>query len=102
MANKKSCTGEDVLFMGPSLDNGLHPFVRHKSDCTTEMGLVKKVREGESIYDGAVLLEPRKEPGVFNVCGTYSTASSGPPKVTTDEYRNGWNSIFGESSVGQA
>ncbi len=90
--------------MGPSLSNGVRPFVRHRSDCSTETGFVKRVQEGEPIYDGAMLLEPRNnEPGAFNVRGTYQSNQSGPPKVTTNEYRDGWDRIFGgTATVGQA
>ncbi len=93
--------------MGPGLNNGMHPFVRHCSDCSTETGFVKRVQEGEPLYDGAMLLEPRpEEPGAFNVRGTYRSGQSdrsGPPKVTTNEYRDGWDRIFGSTpTVGQA
>ena len=99
---KKKCCGEDVLFLGPSLSDGGRPFVRHLPDCTTQIGLARRAKEGEPIYDGALLVEPRQnEPGVFNVLGTHKTP--GPARVATPEYREGWDRIFGGSTpVGQA
>jgi hypothetical protein len=103
---KPKCHGEDVLFMGPPLNNGLSPFLRHRSDCSTETGLARVVREGEPLHNRALLLERRKDsPGTFNVRGTYSpdSSQSGPPKVATPEYRTGWDRIFGGSpTIGQA
>lgn len=90
--------------MGPPVENGLRPYVRHCSDCSAQTGFVKKVENGEPLYDGAVLLESRPgEPGAFNVLSTYKAEKSGPAQVATKDYRDGWDRIFGGSTVvGQA
>lgn len=90
--------------MGPPVGGDIFPFIRHRSNCTTEAGFVKQAKEGEPLYDGAVLLEPRgQEPGAFNVVSTYKAQKSGPAQVATNEYREGYDRIFGGSQpVGQA
>jgi len=107
MTDKKrpGCCGEDVVFMGPPTGKGgARPYVRHCSDCTTQVGTLKPVGEGEPLHDGAILLEQRPaEPGVYDVRGRYRASKSGPPKVTTPEYRDNYVRIFGGSQpVGQA
>jgi hypothetical protein len=107
MADKKKpeCNGEDVVLMGPPLDkNGARPYVRHCSNCTTQAGVLKPVGEGEPLYDGSLMLEQRpKEPGAYNVVSTYQSEKAGPSRVTTEDYREGWDRIFGSPPpVGQA
>lgn len=100
MSNDK-CKKGDVLYAGPAGPNGTFPFIRHLPDHKTEMGIAKPVKNGEPLHGGAVLLEARPdEPGTFDV---HSVDAGGPPKVTSDDYREGWDRIFGgKQPVGQA
>lgn len=104
---KGDCSTGDELQAGPELPGGFRPFVRHTADHTIQAGVMKKIEEGEPIYDNALYLKPI-EGDRFEVVGTFqkdasSTAKSGPAKVNTKAYRDNWDNIFGKkSTVGQA
>lgn len=58
-----------------------------------------KTNDGEPIQPGQtmMMLESDDAPGRFKVTGEYT--HPGPAHVTTDEYRTGWDAIFGERKV---
>lgn len=91
---------KDKLILGPpAKDSGYSFCVRTRED-KAELGLVKRLKEGEPIHGEVVRL--RGEAPVFDVEST-GVDTSGPPKVTTPAYRQGWDRIFGgEMPVGEA
>lgn len=62
--------------------------------------LARCLHEGDPIYPGE-MVGHRTADGRYEVVG--ANARSGPAKVSTDEYRSGWDHIFGDKQeVGQA
>lgn len=97
--DKKSdcpCGGEgDVLVPGPEMGD-VQPFIRHREDHSFEVGLMKSANDGNA----NLLLRSRPD-GRYDV--VHDSTSSGPPKVSTPEFRAGWDRIFGtKREVGQA
>lgn len=105
--HQSNCPGKDVVRMGPDVGSGFRPFVRHTTDHRVEGGFLRQAREGEPLQDGAVLLSETEDSGVYNVDYEYKApgqkvTTSGPAQVATDNYRRGWDNIFGNKTVGQA
>jgi len=74
---------KDRLKVGPEMPCGHRPYIRQHPDGTKELGV------GALVPDGHEVIHEQRE-------------SSGPAKVTTEEYRAGWDNIFGQTTVGQA
>jgi hypothetical protein len=97
--------GKDLVRLGDPGDGRLCPFIRHRADCSVQTGFLRKVREGEPILAGAIELGNPQGNGVYEVLDEVPPMvreSSGPAKVATDAYRNGWDGIFGKRTVGEA
>lgn len=94
--------GQDVMHLGPEVGRGFRPFVRHTPACRMKTGFVRPAQEGEVLLRGAVYLEHRKG-GAYDVVAEVppmaEEGASGPTRVATDEYRTGWDRIFGGSQV---
>jgi len=105
MTKKEHCC-DDHVHLGPVVGDGV-AYVRCRPDGTTDAGVLRPAKEGESLYDGAMSLEHCGPGSVYNVVDEFKRAEpsegcSGPPRVTTDAYRDGWDSLFGNQTVGQA
>ena len=97
---------EDVMTVGADLGNGFRPYIRHKSDCTLETGVVRPQGDGEPLgyADALVRLEGEEGGDTFRVETLYERPrndTKGPAKVTTQAYRSGWDRIFGKP-IGKA
>jgi hypothetical protein len=105
---KKGCgTTGDELMAGPVLPGGYRPFVRHKADHEIVAGLMRPVKEGEMLHEGAFHLEHKegdryKVTDVFDGTKPASLSTKGPAKVATPAYRANYDAIFGKPTVGQA
>jgi hypothetical protein len=92
-----------ALVFGPSADgNGVNVLRRRAGSSTVEAGTLQPLREGRAITGEVVRLEPRAEAPFLFDCETdeeLSTARAqpltGPPQVATEEYRRGWDAIWG-------
>ncbi len=109
MGDQKRCPhhGEDVVHLGPELEDGGHPYVRHHPDGSVRGGVLRLAAEGMPLYDGALQLRHRGPGPIFNVTNEYKREVAqpecpGPAKVATPAYRTGWDNIFGNRTVGQA
>lgn len=99
---KKSCEGEDILFMGGEVAPGQRACLRHRPDHSIEPGVVADLETLEST-DNAELLVMRKEGPVYKVVSSQPLSHSGPAHVASENYRDGWDRIFGgKTPVGQA
>lgn len=95
--------GEDFITLGPVLEDGTQPYIRHRADHSIETGVSRIMEEGKPMYGdekSLVRLTPR-DPWSYNVepLQEKSAATSGPAKVATKAYREGWDSIFGGSKT---
>ena len=104
-AAKRGIRKKDLaLIFGQSADGeGLNVLRRRAGSKDVEAGTLRPLREGRAIIGEVVRLEPREEAPFLFDCETdeeLSTSSSppplaGPPQVATEEYRRGWDAIWG-------
>jgi hypothetical protein len=105
---KKGCqVMGDELMAGPELPGGARPYIRHTADHKITSGIMRPVKEGEMLYDGAFQLEHKEGP-IFKVSDVFDSKASapvnkGPAKVATPAYRSNYDNIFGKkTATGQA
>jgi hypothetical protein len=93
-----------ALVFGPAADgDGVNVLRRRAGSSAVEAGTLRPLREGRAITGEVVRLEPRPEAPFLFDCETDEELStvpasqplSGPPQVATDEYRRGWDAIWG-------
>jgi hypothetical protein len=101
---KRSRRKKDLaLVFGPSEDGeGLNVLRKRAGSQAVEAGTLHPLREGRAIMGEVVHLAPRKEaPFLFDcetdeeLSTTQAPALAGPPQVATEEYRRGWDAIWG-------
>jgi hypothetical protein len=76
---------------------------RRQPDSEVELGTLRPLKEGRPIEGEVVSMRPREDlPFVYDVktelADTRSerrATSDGPPQVATEEYRRGWDAIWG-------
>lgn len=105
MAEKGKVAKKDLaLVFGQSEDGEEVHILRRRADSTTvEAGTLRPLREGKAITGEVVHLEPREDAPFLFDCETDEELSgpaaqlhgAGPPQVATDEYRRGWDAIWG-------
>jgi hypothetical protein len=117
MAKDECQVHGDRIHIGPDVGAGdARPCVRHHPDHKITRGWVKPLKDGEPL-NGAEVLSVRYDErvGDFEVQSLYdpkcpkseestmARASSGPAMVASNEYRSGWDRIFGHrAEVGEA
>lgn len=105
---KEECHLGDRLHIGPDRGDGVHHCIRHTPDHEVKHGFVKPVKDGEPLNDGSSLVSIKYDSrvGDFEVTPIYeprSEGKSGPAMVASNEYRSGWDRIFGsKATVGSA
>jgi hypothetical protein len=96
-----------ALVFGPSADGeGFNVLRRRAGSAAIEAATVRPLREGRAITGEVVHLEQRKEAPFLFDCETDEELSTvtaarivaGPPQVATNEYRRGWDAIWGSRS----
>ena len=117
--------GDVVLLHSPTESGDGIRVVRKRQD-TIEIGELRPMREGQPIHGDVVRLTPREESALLFDCEVVVPSPSrqdppenkpsaaaanpalpekktstpvphkGPPRVTTDAYRGGWDAIFGK------
>jgi len=101
---KREARQKDLaLVFGPSADGkGFNVLRRRAGSPAVEAGTVRPLENGRAITGEVVRLEPRAEAPFLFDCETdeeLSTAralpAAGPAQVATDEYRRGWDAIWG-------
>lgn len=97
----------DTIELGPTLTGtaNAHPACLKTPDgAEHHHGVVRTVKQGEPIHGDALLAEPTGEPGKFKVVDRFDgatapsatkAAGSGPAQVASEDYRDGWDRIFG-------
>lgn len=105
MAERGKVTKKDLaLVLGQSEDGEQVHILRRKADsATVEAGTLRPLREGRAITGEVVHLELREEAPFLFDCETDEELSTpvshehsgGPPQVASEEYRRGWDAIWG-------
>lgn len=104
---KKDASHEDVaLLYSQSEDGRSYGMLRRRKD-EIQVGTLRALEEGKPIHGEVVSLRPRPDsPVLFDVetehTMTTGHKTSGPPKIATREYREGWDSIWSEKSGSSA
>lgn len=92
--------GDVALVVGPTDDRKGYQILRKRSqDAPVEMGTVRPLEEGRPIHGEVIGLAQRKDfPFMYDVKTDFDARrdGDGPPKVATEEYRRGWEAIWGE------
>jgi hypothetical protein len=100
-AKLRSAGGKDLAFVVGRSEDGevLHVLRRRAATGLVETGLVRPLRDGHAITGEVVQLAPREESPLLFDCETDQELSApgagGPPQVATNEYRRGWDAIWG-------
>src|SRR5262245_14223395 len=93
-----------ALVFGPSEDGQGFNMLRRRADgSAVEAGTIRPLQEGRAITGEVVNLQPRSEAPFLFDCETDAELStlpaepalSGPAQVATEEYRRGWDAIWG-------
>lgn len=93
-------TVEDVLVLGPDLGENHRPYCR-KNSSGIQAGIMRPVKDGETLTEDAVFIERQGSGPVYKVTPVFEKSSRSKP--ATAEYRDGWNRIFGgKTHVGSA
>ena len=103
MARKKK---DLALVFGPAEDGeGYRVLRRRAGSGGVEAGVLLPLRHGKAISGEVVRIRPRKEsPLLFDVetdeelsatTPPAHASHAGPPQIATDDYRRGWDAIWG-------
>jgi hypothetical protein len=92
-----------ALVFGPTEDGkGINMLRRRVGSPYVEAGTLRPLENGRAITGEVVNLAPRPEAPFLFDCETDEELSTprpptqvGPPQVATDEYRRGWDAIWG-------
>lgn len=112
--DSKPPPGKDLIRFGPKVGENQHLFVRHRPDHSLETGVAQpmgeEARDEARNYDG--LLRVSGEGPVYDVAEVLwereraeaesEAKGSGPAMVNSAAYRDGWDNIFGNKTVGEA
>jgi hypothetical protein len=100
--------GKDLaMVFGPSDDGQGYRMLRRRAGTdVVEAGTIRPLQEGRAITGEVVSLEQRPEAPFLFDCETDHELSTpgmhpqngGPPQVATDQYRRGWDAIWGSRS----
>ncbi|MDH3201067.1 MAG: hypothetical protein OEM15_09260 [Myxococcales bacterium] len=107
MAGTKSELHEDVALLCSRSEDGRSYGILRRRKEEIQVGTLRALEEGKPIHGEIVSLRPRSDsPMLFDVetehVMTPARTASGPPKISTKEYREGWDSIWSEKSGSRA
>ncbi len=107
MAGTKNELHEDVALLYSRSDDGRSYGILRRRKEEIQVGTLRPLEEGKPIHGEIVTLSARSEsPLLFDVetehAVTTARQASGPPKIATKEYREGWDSIWSEKSGSRA
>lgn len=89
----------DELTVGPEVEGGGRMFARCNENGVS-VGTMSVAEDGKPLSEGSELVRlTHIENNRYQVEHLYS---HGPAKVASEEYRNGWDRIFGKKEVAQA
>jgi hypothetical protein len=97
--------GDVALVVGRD-EHGVHVLRRRGPDAPVEAGVLQPLVEGRPITEEVISLRSRPDaPLVFDVSTvlerpTPRAVPDGPSQVATDEYRKGWDTIWGPRRSG--
>jgi len=104
---KKDVAHPDVALLYSRSEDGQSYGVLRRREDEIQVGTLRALEEGKPIHGEIVTLRRRADSAVlFDVETEHATTParkpSGPPKITTHQYRKGWDSIWSEKSGSRA
>lgn len=95
------------MVLGPQVGERTQACIRHRPNHRLDAGFVRTLRDGEHIGGHEVVVLNPAGDGTYDVtsmgqAGEMAAEGSGPAQVATDEYRDGWDRIFGKGPIGEA
>jgi hypothetical protein len=96
-----------ALVIDRTEDRGGYRILRRRHpDSEVELGTIRPLEEGRPIEGEVVSLRPREDvPFAYDVktelevnAGGRRFTEDGPAQIATDQYRRGWDAIWGQSS----
>lgn len=104
-ALKKPQKPLDVAFLGDKTEDGAGRRVLRVRESGASLGELRPLVHGKALpNDGEIVKLTRREGAPENVCDVETAVelgdgakSSGPARVATDAYRDGWDRIFASS-----
>lgn len=112
MADDPKPPGKDFIQFGPKVGDGdKRMFLRHRPDHQILVGVAEPVAKKEEARDEAKdydsLLRVSGEGPLYTVEEVLweretADAKGGPAMVNSTAYRDGWDNIFGNKTVGEA
>ena len=95
-SKKDDCQGKDSVVLGPDIGEGKRPFIRHDTEHNFSIGTMRPIKNGQPIPEDAVSLKKIKG-SHYEVQPIPEEVRNGrPAKVSSPEYRDGWDRIFGK------
>ena len=97
-ARAKKRSDDVVLVHSPTNDGKGYNVLRKRGD-ELSAGAIRSLEPGKPVHGEIVRLRPREEsPALFDVDvqvdATQQTGTGRPAKVATDQYRDGWDTIW--------
>jgi hypothetical protein len=90
-----TCDGEDYVVAGPVSEDGKSmACIRHYSDHSMKVGIMRPMEDGKPIPENAEILERIGSGPYYKPL----QRSGGPTKVSTKKYKDGWERIFSGDS----
>lgn len=86
--------------IGPPQANGVLPVLRHKGNGVYVLGELHPLQHGKPIYGELVTVHGDGE--WRQLKPMLGGLTNGPTMVNSREYREGWTTIFGHQTYGQA
>jgi len=93
---------KDLIRMGPEIEEGRHPYIRTHPNGDVSTGLIGAPCAEGAMMGDCLCLKHEEGPRFEVIHEHRASGPKGPPKVSTDEYRSGWDGIFGKKTVGEA
>ena len=107
-ADDQPANGDLALVLDRAEDgSGYQVLRRRAADSRVELGTIRPLQEGRPIEGEVVSLKPREDvPYIFDVKTELADprqnerrlTSDGPAQIATEEYRRGWEAIWGGDS----
>lgn len=102
MSDDKSKPGRDCILPLAKTESGDFYAVRHTADHRFETARMRPLKDGAAINGQRVVFAKQSTDGILDVVGEYAPRGGGPAQVATDDYREGWERIFGGKEVASA
>ena len=96
----KNCPG-NYMIPGPELPNGDRLCLTHNENHESGVGIMMRIKHGKPIPDEARMVSPIEGTPLYRIgesVAEMKSASIGPAKVNSRDYKSGYDRVFGKKS----